>query len=620
MECCYVHKREPDDLVVALVGNPNVGKSTVFNALTGLNQHTGNWPGKTVAIAQGRYTYRGRGYILVDLPGTYSLLSQSEEERVAAEFILSGQADCTLVLGDATCLERNLNLALQILELTDQVLLCVNLLDEAERRQIRPDLDALAQELGIPVVGTAANSGAGLQALQARLRELGEGLVRPAPNRVLSSNGDFLTWDGDAADAASEAFVKRSEEIAARVLERPAEQQTQWLDRVALGRWSGRLVMLILLFGVFWLTMQGANYPSAALQRLFDRLEAALRDLLAAWPQTLSGLLLDGVYATVTRVVAVMLPPMAIFFPLFTLLEDFGYLPRVAFMTDHCFQCCGACGKQMLTMCMGFGCNAAGVIGCRIITSPRERMLAILTNALVPCNGRFPAMITLITIFFTGNSLCAALLLTAFVLLGVLMTFLAAKLLHGTVLRGHPSDFIMEMPPYRRPRVGQILVRALLDRTVFVLGRAVMVAAPAGGILWLCQHISVGDANLLVWAAAYLDPVGTFLGMNGAILLAFVLSFPANELLLPLVLMILQAGTLTTEAGLPQMQSVLIQNGWTWTTALCTIIFLLFHWPCSTTCLTIRRETGSWRWTLLSMALPTAFGAVLCILVGHLFG
>ncbi len=614
MECCCVHKREPDDLVVALVGNPNVGKSTVFNALTGLNQHTGNWPGKTVAIAQGRFTYKGRGYVLVDLPGTYSLLSQSEEERVAAEFILSGQADCTVVLGDATCLERNLNLVLQILELTDRALLCVNLLDEAARHGVRVNLEALETELGIPVVGTAATTGTGLEVLREKLRQLGEGTLQAHPRRVLDPDQTARPLGDTAA-----AFVKRAEEIAARVLEQPNRETPQRLDRLALGRWSGRFLMLLLLFAVFWLTMVGANYPSRALQRLFDWLDGVLRPLLAAWPWWLSGLLLDGIYATVTRVVAVMLPPMAIFFPLFTLLEDFGYLPRVAFLTDHCFQRCGACGKQMLTMCMGFGCNAAGVTGCRIITSPRERLIAILTNAMVPCNGRFPAMIVLISVFFSENSFLAALLLALFVLLGVAMTFLASRLLHGTVLRGTPSDFILEMPPYRRPRVGQVLLRALLDRTVFVLGRAVLVAAPAGAFLWLCQQISVGDTGILTWAAAHLEPVGLFLGMNGAILLAFFLSFPANELLLPLVLLILNAGSLTTEAGVPLMRQVFLVNGWTWTTALCTILFLLFHWPCSTTCLTIHKETGSWTWTAAAMLLPTLFGVILCAIVGHIF-
>ncbi len=609
------YKREPDDVVIALVGNPNVGKSTLFNALTGLNQHTGNWPGKTVAIAQGRYTYKGRGYILVDLPGTYSLLSQSEEERVAASFILSGQADCTLVLGDATCLERNLNLALQVMELTDRMVLCVNLLDEAERHGLHPDLKTLEQELGVPVVGTAASTGRGLQALQERLRDMASCRAPAPPRRTLHTGRDFLEQENPEA---AEAFVERAEAVASRVMEQQSGPNTQRLDRLALGRWSGRLVMLALLLGVFWLTIVGANYPSALLQRFFDWLEVWLRRLTVSWPSVLSSLLLDGVYVTVTRVVAVMLPPMAIFFPLFTLLEDFGYLPRVAFLMDRCFERCGACGKQALTMCLGFGCNAVGVTGCRIITSPRERFIAILTNALAPCNGRFPALITLIAVFFAGSSFLAALLLTGAILLSVGMTFLASWFLNKTVLRGHPSDFILEMPPYRKPRVGQVLVRALLDRTVFVLGRAVLVAAPAGALLWLCQHLTVGDLDLLTWAAAHLDGLGRFLGMNGVILLAFLLSFPANELLLPLVLVIMQAGTLSTAASTAQLGTALFQAGWTWQTALCTLLFLLFHWPCSTTCLTIRKETGSWRWTLLAFLLPTAIGVILCSLAARL--
>lgn len=601
--------------MLALIGNPNVGKSSIFNALTRMRQHTGNWPGKTVNLAQGQYQYKGKRYELIDLPGTYSLLSQSEEEKTAVEYLRTGSAACVIVVVDACCIERNLSLVLQVMELCENVIVCVNLLDEARRRGITVGLDALGRELGVPVVGTCAASGEGLDALQETVRNLCDGFL-PIHPRTVGISIEEEVWNQKQSDRAAIGFATRAEEIAARCVTGTPPKALGRADRLALGRWSGRGLMLLMLFVVFWLTIQGANIPSALLRRGFDRCYDRLAVWMKLWPENIRGVLLDGVFWTASRVISVMLPPMAIFFPLFSLLEDLGYLPRAALLMDYSFQRCGSCGKQVLTMSMGFGCNAAGVMGCRIISSPKEKLLAIVTNAFVPCNGKFPALIVLISLFFSQNGLLGAAILTGFVVLGVAMTLLATRLLSRTFFRETESRFILELPPYRMPQWRTVLLRAFWDRTLLVLGRAAVVAAPAGAVLWLLRNWSIGGMPCLTLLSDLLDPAGRLLGMNGVILLAFFLAFPANELLLPCVVMLLSGGAMgELEQG--AMGALLLQNCWSWKTALCTCVFLLLHWPCSTTCLTIRKETGSIKWMLLAMLLPTVFGVLLCgILAG----
>lgn len=598
--------RHTGERIVALAGNPNVGKSTVFNALTGMHQHTGNWAGKTVGCAYGRCRSAREQYLLVDLPGTYSLQPHSAEEAVACDFVRGGKAEAVVVVCDATCLERTLVLALQMHSVTPNTIVCVNLLDEARHKRIHIDLPALQAQLGMPVVGVTARKKKTLRAL---LDALDAVMAAPQPCP------DGAPEAGDPADD-----VRRAEVICRAAVRRETPEyaaRDRRLDRLLTSRATGYPIMLLGLAAVLWLTIAGANAPSEWLAHFFGwaqgRFSAMLIFLHA--PPWLQGLLVDGMFRTLAWVVAVMLPPMAIFFPLFTLLEDAGYLPRVAYNLDRPFQACRACGKQALTMCMGLGCNAAGVVGCRIIDSERERLLAVLTNSLMPCNGRFPALIALMTMFFSlsGSTLTAALLLTAALVLCVGLTFGATWLLSVTVLRGKPSAFALELPPYRAPQVGQVLVRSVFDRTLFVLGRAAAVAAPAGMILWTLANVHVGGASLLARCAAALDPLGHIMGMDGVLLLAFVLGFPANEIVLPIAVMgYLAQGCLSDALGLAQMHALLTANGWTWTTAVSAVLFFLLHWPCSTTLWTIRRETGSAKWTLLAALLPTALGMALC--------
>lgn len=607
-------KSEKSNYIIGLAGNPNVGKSTVFNALTGLRQHTGNWPGKTVTNARGTYCYQENNYLLVDIPGTYSLVAHSEEEEVAREFIESGNYHALIVVCDATSLQRNLNLVFQILEITRRVVVCVNLMDEAKRKHIMVDLGELSHLLGVPVVATSANREEGLLEL---MKTVSQTVTTTNPDEVIQAN----------SQKSAEELVKKAREIANKVTTYPKirhNQKEEKLDRILTNKWTGIPIMLCLLATIFWLTLVGANYPSQLLSTWFYRLEECLRST-ALWlncPATICDFLFGGVLRTVGQIVSVMLPPMAIFFILFTLLEDLGYLPRVAFNLDQVFQKCHACGKQALTMCMGFGCNAVGVTGARIIDSKRERLLAILTNSLVPCNGKFPTLLAIISVFFAQNkpSYIGALLLTGLVLLGIVMTFLVSWVLSKTLLRGESSFFILELPPYRKPMVGKIIVRSFIDRTLFVLGRAVTVAVPAGAILWMLSNIFINDHSLLYYLGSLLNPVGILLGLDGFILIAFILGLPANEIVLPIILMAYTGmGSLTEAESFASLQEILVQNGWTNLTAVCTLLFSMFHWPCATTLLTVKKETGSLKWTFLTALIPTMIGIVLCISVKFLF-
>ena len=599
--------------VVALAGNPNVGKSTLFNALTGLHQHTGNWTGKTVECAQGVFRHGERRYRLIDLPGTYSMTPHAGEEQVARDALTHGQVDVVGVVCDAGALERNLILVLQILQTVDRpVVLILNLEREAARRGTRVSREALSRELGIPVVPIEAREGEGIDAVAAALAEYCERRDAQSDRLLIPTSSPL----------SPECLARMASDIAARVTKKEVTagaERDRRLDRLLTGRLSAFPAMLVLLAAIFWITLVGANGLSDLLMALFSRLEEGMLAAMASMraPTRLTGALV--LCRTVFWVVSVMLPPMAIFFPFFTLLEDFGYLPRIAFNLDRGFCRCHSCGKQALTMCMGLGCNAVGVTGCRIIDSPRERCIAMLTNSMMPCNGRFPTWIALVGMFMVsgaGGAISSTLIIVGGIVLCVGVTLITSRLLSATLLRGTPASFALELPPYRRPRVGRVILRSVLDRTLLVLSRAVAVAAPAGLALWLMANISVGDTTLLVVLSAFLDPVGRLLGLDGAILLAFLLSLPANEIFLPVVLMIYRGGAVLEPLGnLQGVRDILLSQGWSTTTAVCVMIFLLFHWPCATTLLTIKREGGGWRWAALGALIPTAVGVLLCLVI-----
>ena len=457
---------------------------------------------------------------------------------------------------------------------------------------------------------------------------LDEGEIKMAENAALDARRGLFLSGIDAEqyrDITVSAIVSEAERIAISVTDSEAEKppEISRADRFLTGRLTAYPIMLFLLALVFWITLSLANYPSELLERLFSFAEEGLHTLFLRFeiPEFISGALIDGVFRTLGRVVAVMLPPMVIFFPLFSLLEDSGYLPRIAYNLDRPFAAAGACGKQALTMCMGFGCNAVGIVGTRIIDSKRERLLAMLTNSLVPCNGRLPMLITLITVFFllsgtAPSSFVTAIVLTALILLSVAATFLATRILSLTLLRGERSSFTIELPPYRKPEILKVIYRSLVDKCAAILMRAVTVAAPMGLLIWIMANLQIGEASLLSLMAGALDPLGRFFGMDGVIVLAFIIGIPANEIVVPLILMMYTSGgALGAELGSASIGNILSGAGWTSVTVICTALFALFHWPCSTSLITVYKETGSLRITSLAFLIPTVMGLSLCLIV-----
>ncbi len=599
---------------VLLMGNPNVGKSTVFNEITGMHQHTGNWTGKTVDSAKGKYYYKYNNYELIDLPGTYSLIASSKEEEVAGNYLLNENYDCVVIVIDATLLQRNLMLFYQIFEITSKVVILLNLCDEAKKRNIEIDKNILQNLLGVPVIKATARSGKGINELLEQV------------HLVVTNEEDYYTKrnvDIDKTD--TDNILEKAQFVASKAIKTAPskkEKRDEILDKILLGKYTSIPIMLLIFGLILFITIKLSNYPSEFLFDIFGKFEIFLSVKMTdiGFSPVLISLLVDGMLKVLLWVVAVMFPPIVIFFPLFSLLEDFGILPRFAFNLDAPFEKCNACGKQALTTCMGLGCNAIGVTGARIIDSKRERNIAIITNSLTPCNGRFPFLIAVISIFLARNSITASIILLSFIVLSVIVTMICSKILSKTVLKGKRSSLIFELPKYRVPDFKNVIKSTFRDKIMFVLFRAVIVSIPAGLIIWALANIYANGTSLLNLFAEKLDPLGKIIGLDGVILVAFILSLPANEIVLPIALMAyLSTNVMNDYSSIESLSNILISNGWTIKTAICACVFSMFHFPCATTLLTIGKETKSIKYTLLSIITPFLSGIIICTVINALF-
>jgi ferrous iron transport protein B len=682
-------------IFVGLTGNPNVGKSAIFNTLTGGRQHVGNWPGKTIERAEGSFRHGGWQIHLVDLPGTYSLAAQSPEEIVARDYILSDEPDVVVDVVDATCLERNLNLTLQSLEMTDRIVVALNLMDEVRRQGWEIDVEALEKALGVPVIPTVAVEGEGLSQLVEAIVAVAEGRRRGEPVSVdygLTIEGYVRDLEADLnrlgieeqsrwvalrlleddpeivrafkegklsrcclregaphvspealqavlrrADRLREAthpdarveIVRRRYELAHEVTHRVARRLrevetslTERMDRIITHRIWSWPIMLAILVGVLWITIQGANVPSSWLGSAFGWLADVTRDWLVSIhaPWWVVGSLVDGLVVGTGTVIAVMLPPMIIFFTAFNLLEDIGFLPRIAFNLDRLMRAVGSQGKHTLVAMMSFGCNVTGVLSSRIIEGPKDRIVAIVTAPLVLCNGRFGAGLALIILFFGNRALEMTLL---YLLISVGAMLLATWLLNSFFFRREPGGFVMELPPFRTPKWGQVIWRSLVHQVGHTMGRAIIIAAPATLVIWLLGNLPPGapfDQTAIGYLVRVLAPLGQPLGLTGEMAVALLFTLPAKEIVVSSLAM-----TYGLQSTLADSLTILDYLAQTWTTlvAFSFLTFYMLYLPCLVTVWATWKETRSLKWTMASLLLPLVMASALTFLIyqgGRLMG
>lgn len=639
------------------VGNPNVGKSSLFNFLTHKNEHTGNWTGKTVKNAYATFSYKDTLWEVVDLPGTYSLIGESKEEKIASSFVCSLDYDLAVVVLDASNLERSIVLLLEVLDVTDRVIVCLNLMDEAKAQKINIDVLKLQQRLNVPIVITKASDGTGCARL---CDEMNHFKVNPNIFKVKHEGkiANYLKLTNSYADKpvsylyqekncekeslqkvlrfyknyiSREELLKSYIHCTDKLLENIVERKEQTLkkedifwNKILSHKISSFVVTSIIFLVILWLTIFASNIPSDLMFSFFASGESFLLSFFSFLPDFIVQPLILGGYRTFYWVISVMLPPLIIFFPLFSYLEDYGLFPRIAFNMDKPFKKCGSCGKQSLTMCMGLGCNAIGVTNTRIMEDKKMRILAILTNNFMPCNGRFPAMITMLSLFFIRDtslfgSFLVALGLLLIIVLGIVLTFLWTKILNHFLFKKEEVMFILELPTFRRPSVWKTFSQALKEKAFPVLKRAMLVSFPLGILIYLLASWHLGNSTFLLLLVDKLNNFGHLFGLDGAIILAFILGMPANEIVIPsLLLCYTKSNALVSYTSMESLRHILVNNGWTWLTALCFLIIMLCHYPCTTTLLSIKKESKSWSYTILAFLIPTLTGLFLSFIINFI--
>ena len=572
---------------ILLCGNPNVGKSSIYNKLTSSHEHTGNWTGKTVDIAKSKI--KNTVYNLIDLPGIYSLSSLSDEEIIARDILINTNYKKIIYVMDSSNIERNMNLLLQILEINKNVILCLNMIDEIDKKGIEIDVDLLSDILGIDIVCTSVNKNIGF-----------DKLISLLDNSRISNFNYLYNYDSE------NRINKLSNEISSRVVKRNKKKKVSLFDKLLTNKISSVILMLMMLFVIFFITLVLANYPSNLLSALFNKIELLLN---------IKSSLITCIYRVVTFIISVMFPPLVIFFFLFSCLEESGLLPRIAFNLDIVCNKCNCHGKQVLSICSGFGCNACAVVGTRIIDSKRDRLLAILTNSFIPCNGRFPFLITIISIFMSDNYLIAATYLVLFISFSIFLSFIVTYLLSKTILKGYPGFFVLELPDYRRINIKKVFVNSFIYKSLSILKKTIIVSILAGIIIWTLNNIFINDISLYIRLIHFIDPLSRLLGLDGVILSSFILGLPANEIVMPLIMMgYMNSNNIIDISDINVIKNILLVNGWNIKTAICSILFCLIHYPCGTTLLTIKSEVG-FKWMVFSIIIPLLTIAILLVII-----
>lgn len=648
---------------ILLCGNPNVGKSSIYNILTHSHEHTGNWTGKTVELSTKKIV--GTDYYLVDLPGIYSLSSLSEEENIAKMTMLFSDYKSIIYVVDATQIEKNLNLLFQILQINKNIILCINMIDELENKNIKLDTNILSNILGIKVIKFSTYKNIGYNELIEAIKEdnyceynyyyneeiekhinnISSYLPVGFNNRYMSisvlnkdeylvkyvkeryginlENNDVKNYimninSEEISDQISIKINTLSRIVTNEVFKKSGENSISLLDKIFSNKIYSIIMMTFIMFLIFLITITLANYPSDLLGELFNKFEYFIYKLCLNFniPKVIYEPILFGVYRVVTFIISVMFPPLVIFFIMWTYAEESGILPRIAFNFDKICSYSNCHGKQCLTMCSGFGCNACAVVGARIMDNKRDRIIAILTNSFIPCNGRFPMIIAIITMFLvnSNNKILVSIYLCGFVILAMIISFLISFILSKTILKGYPSFFVLELPEYKKVKLSKILKTSIVYKSLSILKKAILVSIPAGLIIWLLTNININNMSVFLIISNFLDKFAKIIGLDGNILLSFILALPANEIVLPIIIMgYLGNSNISLISDYIGIKSILLNNGWTVNTAICTILFSLMHFPCGTTLSTIKSEIG-YKWAFYSFIIPLITGIVFLLI------